>query len=546
LFEPNVQAATPGMKLAPGVVAPSQPGTSRRAAAAKAVAKAAEWRRRVAGRNPLELLGLGLGTEISTDLGDSIGSRSWWLGLGACTALCAGAITLGTMVAPLPQLLRPSLTPAQQEAVKPQSIAPLAYGATTGSTAMPSPRRVERLAEAPERPRLELTARVDGRSSFETLLRRAGVGRDDIAAVVALMRPAARLNTLPRGSTIDLVLGRRESKSMPRPLESLGFRAAFDLRLLVGRTDAGLRLKRIPIAVDSTPLRIEGTVGGNLQRALRGAGIPANLAGDFIKTMGYVVDFQRGVGKRDRFAIVVERDRAATGEIRFGRLLFAGLERPGKAPVELGRFDIGGSSQFYRANGESARKGLMGTPVEGARLTSGFGMRFHPLLSYSRMHQGVDFGAPSGAPILAAASGTVSFAGRHGGHGNYVQLKHSKELMTAYAHMSRFAVRAGQQVAQGQVIGYVGSTGMSTGPHLHYEVWLRGRATNPVSLKFIGGSKLSGGNMTRFEAMMNRLRRLETAGRAPAATDPARGEASSDTRSDDGDQRREHRGKRRR
>jgi hypothetical protein len=112
--------------------------------------------------------------------------------------------------------------------------------------------------------------------------------------------------------------------------------------------------------------------------------------------------------------------------------------------------------------------------------------------------------------------------------------------------MSRFAVRPGQSVAQGQVIGYVGSTGMSTGPHLHYEVWLRGRATNPVSLKFIGGSKLSGSSMTRFRAMMNRLRHLESAGRAPAATDPARSDARSDTRGDDGDQRREHRGKRRR
>lgn len=539
MFEPNLQAAGPGVVSLPDVAASQrQPGARRRAAAARL----AEWRSRVAGRKPLELLGIGLGTEISTDLGDSIGSRSWWLGLAACTALCTGAIALGTMVAPLPQMLRPQLTPAQREAAKPQSIAPLAYGAATGTTALPSPRLVERLAEAPERPRLELTARVDGRSSFETLLRRAGVGRGDIAAVVALVRNAARLNALPRGSSIDLVLGRRDSKSVPRPLESLGFRAAFDLRLLVTRSAAGLQLKRIPIAVDSTPLRVEGSVGGNLGRALRGAGIPASLAADFVTTMRYVVDFQRGVGKRDRFGIVVERDRAETGEIRYGRLLFAGLERPGKDPVELGRFDLGGSSQFYRANGESARKGLMGTPVEGARMTSGFGMRFHPLLSYSRMHQGVDFGAPTGAPILAAANGTVAFAGRHGGHGNYVQLKHSKELATGYAHMSRFAVRPGQSVAQGQVIGYVGSTGLSTGPHLHYEVWLRGRATNPVSLKFIGGSKLSGGNMARFQAMMNRMRHMESAGSAPAATDPARRDAGTDN----GSQPRERRGKRRR
>ena len=535
-----MQPATAGIAALPGITAPQrQRGARRRAAAARL----AEWRSRVAGRKPLELLGIGLGTEISTDLGDSIGSRNWWLGLAACTALCAGAITLGTKVVPLPQLLRPQLTPAQREAAKPQSIAPLAYGATTGSPALPSPRYVERLAEAPERPRLELTARTDGRTSFETLLRRAGMGRDDIAAVATLVRPYARTDTLPRGSEIDLVLGRRDTKSVPRPLESLGFRAAFDLRLLVSRSDAGLQIKRIPIAVDSTPLRVEGIVGGNLNRALRGAGITAGLANDFVKTMGYVVDFQRGVGKRDRFAIVVERDRAETGEIRYGRLLFAGLERQGKDPIELGRFDMGGSSQFFRADGESARKGLMGTPVEGARLTSGFGMRFHPLLAYSRMHQGVDFGAPMGAPILAAANGTVSFAGRHGGHGNYIQLKHSKELVTGYAHMSRFAVRQGQSVAQGQVIGYVGSTGLSTGPHLHYEVWLRGRATNPVSLKFIGGTSLSGGNMARFLAMMNRLRHMESAGSAAAATDPAPADARSDATDD---QKRDRRGKRRR
>lgn len=535
-----MQAAAIGPGPLPGMAAPQRlPGARRRAAAARV----AEWRGRVAGRKPLELLGIGVGTEISTDLGDSIGSRNWWLGLAACTALCAGAITLGTMVAPLPQLLRPQLTPAQREAVKPQSIAPLAYGAATGSPALPSPRLVERLAEAPERPRLELTTRIDGRSSFETLLRRAGVGRDDIARVLALVTPVARLGALPRGSEVDLVLGRRDTKSVPRPLESLGFRAAFDLRLLVSRSDDALQLKRIPIAVDSTPLRVEGVVGGNLNRALRSAGIPAGLANDFVKAMGYAVDFQRGVGKRDRFGIVVERDRAETGEIRYGHLLFAGLDRVGKDPVELGRFDIGGSSQFYRANGESARKGLMRTPVEGARLTSGFGMRFHPLLAYSRMHQGVDFGAPMGAPIFAAANGTVSFAGRHGGHGNYVQLRHSKELLTGYAHMSRFAVRPGQSVAQGQVIGYVGSTGMSTGPHLHYEVWLRGQATNPVSLKFIGGSQLSGNNMARFQAMMNRLRHMESAGAAAAATDPARSTAND---ANDTTPQRDRRGKRRR
>jgi murein DD-endopeptidase MepM/ murein hydrolase activator NlpD len=466
------------------------------------------------------LLGLGLGTDLSTDLGDDIGTRGWWLGLAACTSLCAAAIALGTMVVPLPQSIRPGLTPTQRESLRPQIISPLALGGVTGTAPLPSPRLVEALSEAPERPRLELTARVNGRDSFETMLRRAGVGQSDIAEVTGLVRPLANLGALPKGSDVDIVLGRRETRSVPRPLELLGFRAAFDLRLAVNRVDGALQVKRIPIAIDSTPLRVQGTVGGNLERALRGAGIPANLASEYIRVMGYAVDFQHGVGKRDRFDIVVERDSAETGEVRYGGLLFAGLERAGKDPVELGRFDMGGGHpEFFRSNGESARKGLMRTPVDGAHLTSGFGMRFHPLLAYSRMHQGVDFGAPMGSPIYAAASGTVAFAGPHGGHGNYVLLKHNKELNTGYAHMSRFAVRPGQSVTQGQVIGYVGSTGLSTGPHLHYEVWLRGQAMNPVALKFVGGTQLSGNALSRFLSSMNRLRSLVSTGAAVAATD---------------------------
>lgn len=476
-------------------------------------------------------IGIGIGTDQpfdvgnwrigrfwgTVDLGDRIGSRRWWLGVATCLGLCVTAVTLGTMVPPLVPLQRQAPTPSQAEQYGTTGIGPLAMGATTGRAVLPVPALVQPLAEAPERPRLEMTIALRARDSFESLLRRAGVGKDDIAAVTALVRPAANLGALPKGSDFDIVLGRRETKAVPRPLELLGFRSAFDMRLAVRRTDGGFALQRIPIAVDSTPMRVRGQVGSSISRALRAAGIPANLAADYVKTMGYAVDFQHGVGRRAEFDIVVARDRAETGEVRYGELLFAGLERAGKDPVELARFDYGGQSQFFRANGESARKGLMRTPVDGARLTSGFGMRFHPLLAYSRMHQGVDFGAPMGAPILAAANGTVAFAARHGGHGNYVKLNHSKELSTGYAHMSRFAVRPGQKVAQGQVIGYVGSTGMSTGPHLHYEVWLRGRPTNPMTLKFIGGMQLSGDALNRFMATMARMRAMtmETSSAAP-------------------------------
>ena len=465
--------------------------------------------------------------DLLVDLGDNIGSRKWWLGLGTCLGLCGVALALAVQVPALIGEVRIASTPAERDALQPQAIAPLARGATTGKDSLPNARLVERLAEAPERPRLELTVSIGRRDSLEAALRRAGVGREDIAAVTQLLRPVVNPGSLPRGTDIDIVLGRRESRTMPRPLELAGFRAAFDLRVAIARENGVLALRRIPIAIDKTPLRVQGAVGNGLQRALRGAGVPAAAAADAIRALGYVVDFQRGVGKRDRFDVIVAQERAETGEVRFGNLLYAALKRDDKDPVTLARYSPGkGDSQaggeFYRANGESARKGLMKTPVDGARLTSGFGMRFHPLLAYSRMHQGVDFGAASGSPIMAAASGVVGFAARHGGHGNYVRLVHNKELSTGYAHMSRFAVKPGQRVSQGQVIGYVGSTGISTGPHLHYEIWLRGKPVNPTQLKFVGGSQLSGADLTRFKAMLGRLEGLAVTGAATVSAAKSR------------------------
>ncbi|MGI4877814.1 MAG: M23 family metallopeptidase, partial [Janthinobacterium lividum] len=202
----------------------------------------------------------------------------------------------------------------------------------------------------------------------------------------------------------------------------------------------------------------------------------------------------------------------ATGETETGGLLYAALRPASGAPVELMRWTYGGKPMFFRANGESAKKGLMRTPVDGAHETSGFGMRFHPILGFSRLHQGVDFGAPMGSPIMAAAAGKVTFAGWHGGHGNYIQLLHRPGLMTAYAHMSRFAVKAGTNVAQGQVIGYVGSTGLSTGPHLHYEVWINQQPVNPLDVKFLGGTQIAASEMGRFTGQLDRMRGLRAAG----------------------------------
>ena len=454
--------------------------------------------------------------DLCVDLGQTIGSRDWWLGLGLVLTLCASALYAGYHVAPLPQTARAALTPAQYDDARPDTIGALAAGSMTGRASPPT-KLVEALSEIPERPRIETTARIGHGDSIGAALRRAGVGADDASTVTGLV---GGIHGLAPGTGIDLVLGRRETRTVPRPLTSLGFRAAFDLRLEVGRSsDGALELKRIPIAVDSTPLRVTGLVGSNLVRAVRAAGVPAGQAADYRQNLAYVLDLQRQVGRRDRFDVVLEHRRAATGETETGGLLYAALHPEHGESVELLRWTYGSKPMFFRANGESAKKGLMRTPVDGAHETSGFGMRFHPILGFSRLHQGTDFGAAMGSPIMAAAAGKVTFAGPHGGHGNYVQILHHPGLMTAYAHMSKFAVKPGAQVAQGQVIGYVGSTGLSTGPHLHYEVWVDQRPVNPLSIKFLGGTTLAASDMGRFRSEMERMRGLHAAGSDVAAAD---------------------------
>jgi murein DD-endopeptidase MepM/ murein hydrolase activator NlpD len=447
---------------------------------------------------------------LDLDLGIGLFTRAWWLKAGACAALVGAAVWAGSNVAPIHDAAPPAFTPSQREDAAVFAIAPLARGGVTGAAPRVDARQLRPLAEAPERPRVERSLTI-GRRGLAAALRNAGVGSDDVAAVTRLL---AGIN--PGGGVrAELVLGRRENKSLPRPLDQLGVRAAFDLKVELRRVDGALSMKRIPIAVDSSPLRVDGAAGGNLNRALRSAGVPAGPAAEFVRQMRHVVDFQRGLGKADRFDIIVEQDRAATGEVRHGKLLFGALTRKGKTPVEIGLY----KGDYYQASGEGVRRGLMRTPVDGARMTSGFGMRLHPLLGFSRMHQGVDFGAGSGTPIIAAGGGTVSFAGWHGGHGRYVMIRHNKELASAYAHMSRIAVKPGQKVRQGQVIGNVGSTGMSTGPHLHYEVWLRGRPANPVSLRFIGGQELAGRDLNLFQRQMNRWRTLPESRNQPVNAD---------------------------
>ncbi len=413
------------------------------------------------------------------------------------------------------EAVAPAYTPTQAAEATALAIAPWTANSVTGRRFAPS-QLVRPLAETPERPRIEVTATL-GQGDLAQTLRRAGVSGDESATVAKLVGGAIDPAKLRRGTAFDVVLGRRESRDVSRPLDALTFRAAFDLRLEVVRDNGALRLNKIPIAVDDTPLRITGKVGPSLYKSARAAGIPASAVAEAIKALSFGLDFQRDITASDKFDIIVEHRRAETGETETGKLLYAGIDK-GKRQVRMMRWTLGGKDQFFDANGEATSKGLLRTPVDGARISSNFGLRRHPILGFSRLHKGMDFAAATGTPILAAAAGKVIFASRNGGYGNYVILDHGNGMRTAYAHLSRFGTAAGKKVSQGQVIGYVGTTGMSTGPHLHYELYRNGQAVNPASVKFTSRTQLAGRDLSNFKAKLGSLMAVRSgaANEAPA------------------------------
>lgn len=433
------------------------------------------------------------------DLGAQIGSRDWWRGLLTCTTLCAATWALS------PGLDRPligdapaPLAGAEWEEARAQGIAPLAWGASTGRR-MAAGDLVAPLAEVPERPIIELTATLGDGDALDRALVRAGVGRGEAREAARLVASATAVDAIPSGTRLGLTLGRRPSRTVARPLETLNFRARFDLALTLARAGDTLTLTRTPIAVDATPLRVQGLVGASLYRSARAAGVPARAVEAYIKAMATRISIGRDVTAADSFDMVIEQERAATGERRLGNLLFAGLEQ-GRKPIRLVRWTGNGerAPAWFDAAGQSEKRGVMGMPVAG-RVTSNFGMRLHPLLGFMRMHKGIDFGAPYGAPVFAAIDGVVRSAGRNAGYGNFVKLAHANGLASGYGHLSRIAVSPGARVRQGQVIGYIGSTGMSTGPHLHWEVWRNGQSINPRAISFSSVARLSGGNLAAFK-----------------------------------------------
>ena len=245
--------------------------------------------------------------------------------------------------------------------------------------------------------------------------------------------------------------------------------------------------------------RFTGRIGDDLSKSLLAAGVPEAHGRGYVAVLGRAIQLTSGLSVDDRFDLVIERKPDGT----LGQLLFVGLDRIARADVSLLKWTDGKSLIWVNADGvggeESSRMGL---PVRG-RVTSGFGTRFHPILGYARFHKGLDLAARSGTPIVAAADGRVVSAGWHGGYGQQIEIAHAGGLETTYGHMSRMAARAGELVRKGQVIGYVGSTGLSTGPHLHFEVMRNGRSVNPATAKLGSGlGHLEGEKLHQFQGAL--------------------------------------------
>ena len=277
--------------------------------------------------------------------------------------------------------------------------------------------------------------------------------------------------------------------------------------------------------------RAGATIDSSLYLAAMQAGIPADVVVQMIKMFSYEVDFQRDLKPGNSFEVLYSYYYTPDGQAaKQGDIKYAAMKIGGRT-IALYRFDPKGPDgpDYFDANGQSSKSMLMKTPVDGARITSGFGMRFHPVLGYSRMHKGIDFGVPVGTPVMAAGSGTVVTEGYGNGYGNFLKIDNGNGYATGYAHLSRFApgVHKGSRVRQGQIVAYSGNTGLTTGPHMHYEIFINGEQVNPLKVKVAKGMRLAGKELTAFKA--ERAHLLTEMAAMPLETKVA-GTGSSDLR----------------
>jgi murein DD-endopeptidase MepM/ murein hydrolase activator NlpD len=370
----------------------------------------------------------------------------------------------------------------------------------------------EAMPESTSRAVTERVADIEVRRGDTLLgiLTGAGINATEAHEAVSRLRTVANLRSLRAGQRLGLetTAGAEGGQRLARLVWPMD--AAREIHL-VRAADGRFATEDVERPLTSELFRAHGAIAGSLYQSARRAGLPAQSLAEMIALLSWDLDLQRDIHAGDRFETVLERRRDGEGEVvAYGDLVYVGLTTRERTIAAYRFTGPDGKIGFFDRDGRALRKWLLRTPVDGARLSSEFGPRRHPVLGYTRMHKGIDFAAPPGTPILAAGDGVVAFAGRNRGYGNYVKLRHDGAYDTAYAHLSRFAkgLKRGHRVSQGQVIGYVGSTGLSTGPHLHYEVLHQGEQVDPQRLKAAYAEQLRGEALKRFLAHRGNVDRL--------------------------------------
>ena len=340
--------------------------------------------------------------------------------------------------------------------------------------------------------------------TFDKILENYAIEKNEIIKIKNSLKKKVNLNKLNTKQVILFTIDKTNNK-----IKEFTYQVSNTKKILLKRNveKDNFNDQILSIKLEKEIIYKENIILQSLYSSAVNENIPANIIIEFARIYGFQVDFQRDIRKKDKFQIMYEIFFNEKKEIvETGEILFANLELSGQ-DNSLYLFDEEGNEGHYDKNGKSVKKALMKTPINGARLSSPFGMRKHPIDGFNKMHKGTDFAAPLGTPIMASGDGVIKKAGWCGGGGNCVKIRHNSTYQTVYAHMSKFArgIKSGVRVKQGQTIGYVGSTGKSTGPHLHYEVIVNGKKVNSQKLKLPSGKILKGENRKLFETKKIKL-----------------------------------------
>jgi murein DD-endopeptidase MepM/ murein hydrolase activator NlpD len=357
---------------------------------------------------------------------------------------------------------------------------------------------------------VDATYTVRSGDTFELVLIKTGIGAAEAERAIRALAKVFDPRRLRPGHLISLALLPSKEEDTPPSLLSINFTTGPESEVIVDRArDGNFAAESRKRNLDVSYVYSGGTIESSLYVAGEREGVPAGILVTLIDLFSFDVDFQRDIRPGDSFELLYERLTDSSGNAVAERDVVSGSMNLGGKVITLYRFKSDkGRVGYFDEKGQSARKTLMRTPTDATRISSSFGRRRHPILGYTRIHRGVDFAAPTGTPVYAAGDGVVEKAGWAGGYGKYVRIRHNGTYKSAYAHLSRIArgMRAGRRVKQRQIIGFIGSTGRSTGPHLHYELIRNGRQINPRRVRLPAGYRLSGAELERFKAEISTVK----------------------------------------